>query len=314
MAPPKPKFELIFLGTGVSTGVPKIGCILRKSEEECTVCHRAYKNPLDPNHRCNVSVLVRKTDSNGESLNIMIDAGKTMRDAVLRWLPRYNVKGIDAVILTHGHADAVGGIDDLRDLQIFQYNKDESGKIAEFKIAKELPIYLNQATFETCKGAYPYLVKEIPKDDKCPRRIASLRWEVIENSVPFHIEGVKVIPLPVLHGGDYICLGFAFGEGNFVYLSDISGVQPHVLKQLKGYDIEILVLDALAHFHNPSHFSLEQSIEFVKKLRPERTLLVGMSCDMGLHDEVNKDLEALEESEGLRIQLAHDGLGVNLNF
>ena len=275
----KDSFEVIFLGTGVSTGVPRIGCILRKDASECKVCHRAWRNPRDPNYRCNVSVLLRRTTSEGDVVNIMIDAGKTMRDAVLRWFPQYKVKGIDALLLTHGHADAMGGIDDLRDLQIVNYELDEHGQISEFKIAKELPVYLNQATFQTCKGSYPYLVKEL-QTDKCPRRIANLRWEIIENAVPFEIEGVEIIPLPVLHGADYICLGFAFGKGKFVYLSDVSEVQPHIMKQLKEYCIDLLVLDSLDKRKSPSHFCFPQSVSLVKQLKPKQTLFVGMSCDM----------------------------------
>ena len=155
----------------MSTGIPRTGCVLRKDEQGCPVCHRAWQNPMDPNYRCNVSALVRRRDeATGETMSLMIDAGKTMRDAVLRWFPRFNVRGIDALLLTHGHADAVGGIDDLRDLQIVNYEIGADGQISQFKIAKELPVYLNQATFDVCKGAYPYLVKEL-QNDSCPRRI-----------------------------------------------------------------------------------------------------------------------------------------------
>jgi len=191
------------------------------------------------------------------------------------------------------------------------YEIGADGQISQFKIAKELPVYLNQATFDVCKGAYPYLVKEL-QNDSCPRRIANLRWEVVENDVPFEIEGLEVIPLPVLHGGDYICLGFCFGGGKFIYLSDVSEVQPHIMRQLEAYEIEILVLDCLDKSTSPSHFCYPQSLQLARHLRPKRTLLVGMSCDLGLHEEVNEELGALKQSEGLDIQLARDGLSIDL--
>ncbi len=84
-------------------------------------------------------------------------------------------------------------------------------------IENALPIYLNQDTFDTCKGAYPYLVPELRRRDDVPRRVASLHWRVIDNATPFAVRGkgqaVQVTPIPVLHGGQYVCLGFAFGQG-----------------------------------------------------------------------------------------------------
>lgn len=70
-------------------------------------------------------------------------------------------------------------------------------------------------------------------------------WEVIDNAAPFEVLGMEILPLPVHHGGTYVCLGFSFGNGSFVYLSDVSEVQPHILETLKSFDIELLVLDCL---------------------------------------------------------------------
>jgi len=297
--------ELIFLGTGVSTGVPRLSCVLQKKTRNCEVCTKAQADPMDPNFRGNVSVLLRS-----RTTTIMIDAGKTMRDTVLRWFPRHDVSGIDALLLTHGHADAIGGIDDLRDLQPILPQIGEGGEIVDFLRPKELPIFLNKATFEVCKGAYPYLIPELNNDDT-PRRIALLKWNVIEDNRPFEIEGTEVWPLPVLHGGSYICLGFAFGGGALVYLSDLSRIPGQVMDQLLTFNIKTLVLDALAHRGCPSHLSLSESIDIVRTLKPKQTFLVGMSCEMGLHEDVNKELRNLV-SEGLNVQLARDGLSVPL--
>ena len=119
----------------------------------------------------------------------------------------------------------------------------------------------------------------------------------------------------MLHGGSYICLGYSFGGGKLVYLSDVSEVQPHILAKLGKFAIENLVLDALAaRGTHPSHFCLPDSLELVRKLRPQQTLLVGMSCDMGLHEDVNAELEKMKSTEGLDVRLARDGMKVRLNF
>ena len=156
--------DLIFLGSGVSTALPRISCILRKAAKKCRVCERAFNNPTDENCRCNVSALIRTKTSDGKIHNLMIDVGKTMRYAVLRWFPKYNVTGINAVLLTHGHADAVGGIDDLRDLQVVVHKRGRDGNTLSFD-SEDIPIFLNQETFEVCKGSYPYLIPESKKDD-----------------------------------------------------------------------------------------------------------------------------------------------------
>ena len=183
--------ELIFLGTGVSTALPRLSCIMQRDDSPCAVCDRAHSDPLDPNCRSNVSVLVRRTETRQvegtpevSSRCLMIDAGKTMRDAALRWFPKHGVKSVDAVLVTHGHADAVGGMDELREFTSFIKEKgaDRSKpkdrvalvKKGFFGLSKELPVYLNQETFEVCKGAYPYLVPKL-KNDKVPRRVATVR-------------------------------------------------------------------------------------------------------------------------------------------
>ena len=210
-------------------------------------------------------------------------------------------------------------MDDLREFTSF-IKPSPSVKKAKtertfFGFTKQLPVYLNQETFEVCKGAYPYLVPAL-RQDTCPRRIASVRWEIIDNSEPFEIEGLfRIVPLPVLHGGDYICLGFAFGEEpKNIYLSDVSAVQPHIMSQLLEYEIEVLVLDCLDKSKSPSHFCLPDSLELIRKLRPKKTFLVGMSCEFGEHTAENKVLQKMEEDEGLWVQCAHDGLRIDLNM
>ncbi|XP_040872794.1 putative hydrolase C777.06c-like isoform X3 [Glycine max] len=105
--------ELIFLGTGTSEGVPRVSC-LTNPLLKCEVCSKAAQ-PGNKNRRLNTSILIRHPNSSGTHNNILIDAGKFFYHSALHWFPAFGIRTIDAVIITHSHADAIGGLDDLRD-------------------------------------------------------------------------------------------------------------------------------------------------------------------------------------------------------
>jgi hypothetical protein len=133
-----------------------------------------------------------------------------------------------------------------------------------------------------------------------------------------HSSGLEMIPLPVMHGEDLVCLGYAFSinkhagsekeKMNVVYLSDISRMLPETEQFIKEKlpPIDVLVVDSLNWSRaNPTHFSFEQALVLIRRLQPKRTFLVGMSCDSFLpHDEMNKELESLD----IKVQLSYDGL------
>ena len=105
--------NLIFIGTGTSEGIRRVSCLTR-SDNFCKVC----KDSIIPgsfNRRRNTSVLITRKINTTEEINIMIDVGKFFYESAINLFPRYNIKKIDSIILTHTHADAVGGLDDLRD-------------------------------------------------------------------------------------------------------------------------------------------------------------------------------------------------------
>lgn len=118
----KSSFKIVFIGSGVSTAVPNLNHILNGSCEPCPVCMDAM-NPDSKNRRNNVSVAIifdsPTVDGSTERKEkcVLIDVGKTMRDSCLRILPKHGVTEVNAIFLTHGHADAVLGLDDVRDLQ-----------------------------------------------------------------------------------------------------------------------------------------------------------------------------------------------------
>ncbi|CAE7368654.1 unnamed protein product [Symbiodinium sp. CCMP2592] len=128
------------------------------------------------------------------------------------------------------------------------------------------------------------------------------------------LPGFEVQPLPVLHGGTYVCMGFRFGmHGEVLYLSDVSKVPDKTMAVLKASRAEVLVVDALLKSGpSYSHFGLAQALELVRALRPKRALLVGMSCQFD-HERDNAELRKLR-MEGLEVELAFDGLQFDLQM
>jgi phosphoribosyl 1,2-cyclic phosphodiesterase len=340
-------YSLVFVGTGVSTAVPVIGHV------DCTcACADAIANPSGPNRRNNVSCLIRRFGS-----NVLVDAGKTFRDAYFRTLLPRRITTLDAVLLTHDHADAIFGLDDLRDFQTFR-RVDLS-----FICERPLPVYLSLATLTTVSRGFDYIIAASqsagsahedavlpPTEVVMARRSACFRLRTIDDSgvrpIRFDagtMDGVPFFSVPVFHGGDYRCLGFAFGESCrfldempcralqsaaadaagpcVLYLSDVSSVPEEVLAMLDRLSpIDVLVVDMLLpsdkHF---SHFSVEDAWQLILRLQPRHAYGVGMYCEIE-HEPMNATLAeklATYRATGVTsriesVSLAFDGLEVPL--
>ncbi|KAL3632927.1 hypothetical protein CASFOL_025911 [Castilleja foliolosa] len=286
---PVDQSDIIFIGTGTSEGIPRVSC-LTDPKRTCPVCSKAteYDNK---NRRLNTSLLVRFPKPSGKC-NILIDAGKFFYHSALRWFPTYGVRTIDAVIITHSHADAIGGLDDLRDWTN--------------NVQPSIPIYTAQRDFEVMKKTHYYLVDTsgvIPG-----AAVSSLQFNII-NEEPFIVHGLQFTPLPVWHGSGYRSLGFRFG--NVCYISDVSEIPEETYPLLEN--CEILIMDALRPDRSSStHFGLPAALAEVRKIRPKRTLFTGMMHLMD-HEKVNEELVKLKDTEGLDVQLSYDGLRVPVN-
>ncbi|XP_027915615.1 putative hydrolase C777.06c isoform X5 [Vigna unguiculata] len=211
---------LIFLGTGSSGSVPSMSCLIEPSDPPCSVCTQSLSLPpqSNPNYRCNTSLLIKyysQTDATHKY--ILIDAGKTFRESVLRWFVFHRIPRVDSIVLTHDHADATLGLDDIRAVQPFSPTND----------IDPTPVYLTQRSMERMEKVFPYLVRKKQKEGQEIRRVAQFCWNIVAEDCnqPFFASGLKLIPLPVMHGEDYICLGFLFGNKDRVaYISDVSRI------------------------------------------------------------------------------------------
>ncbi|KAJ9691084.1 hypothetical protein PVL29_013316 [Vitis rotundifolia] len=308
----EPRSSLILLGTGCSSAVPNAICLIQPSDPPCNVCFQSLSLPPErnPNYRCNTSLLIDYCQNNGEHKYILIDVGKTFREQVIRWFTFYKIPQVDSIILTHEHADAVLGLDDIRAVQPYSPTNDIS----------PTPVYLSEYAMESIAMKFPYLVKKKLKEGQELRRVAQLDWKIIESNheKPFVASGLQFVPLPVMHGEDYLCLGFLFGEKcKVAYISDVSrfpSSTEYVISKNGGGQLDLLILDALyKHGSHNTHFCLPQTLEAVKRICPKRALLVGMTHDFDHHKD-NESLMEWSRREGIPVQLAHDGLRVPIDL
>jgi len=253
---------LTFLGSGTSMGVPTLGC-------GCAVCASAYIAG-SPNRRTRPSVMV---SYNGR--NVLIDTGPDFHAQAVR----ENIRSVDAVLYTHGHADHVLGMDDLRPLS--------------FAHPEDLPLYADDATADIIERVFEYTFR---KTDRYPTSArVTLHRTSTEAGTEIDLFGAKFVRVPVTHGR-HIIAGYRFGGA--AYLTDMSDIPAESLPLLTGLDI--LVLDALRREPHPSHSHLSRSIELVEKIAPHRAFFTHVSHDLD-HETTNAALPA-------HIRLAHDGL------
>ncbi|CAJ1359626.1 unnamed protein product [Effrenium voratum] len=325
----EPRSGVIFTGTGSSSGCPMLRCAIggEGGVPGCRACRPAQRGGRrNPNWRNNVGLVIRWF-ADGQWRHLQIDCGKTFRDSVLLWYKEHQIHYLDAVLLTHDHADAILGLDELRQLQRFDpQTRQVSGP--------PLQCFCDGRTLRHCRRAFPYL---FPKEkalglatawcqcnggcNECDkptveRFVATIDWqEIPEDTSAFHVAGLTLHALPVLHGADYLCFGYGFGPagGRVVYISDYTQLLPKTEALLKLWSqppdgIELMILDVLHPdaTRSPVHACLEESLDLVRRFRPRKAFFVGMGhyCE---HFEMNRKLRLLR-LEGLDVQLAHDGL------
>ena len=229
-ASPSQTVELVFLGTGSSVSVPSLRCLT--SEKPCKVCSGAASG--DKNKRNNPSLLfkVPQTDrTSGEVTGfrtVLVDCGKTFRDSAIHLFKQIGVNAMDAILLTHYHADAVLGLDDIRDFQRIVRGPDFLNRIPA-QLAST-PVHCDEVTFSHLKNVFPYLIpKEIDHKQHEVRFTANLTWNIMEPFYRQNIEGLNIRNIPVTHGKECECQGYEFESKDcrVVYLSDVSEIPPN---------------------------------------------------------------------------------------
>ena len=252
--------KITVLGSGTSSGVPTIGC-------SCEVCRST--DPRDT--RLRPSILIHHRGH-----NIVIDTTPDFRAQVLR----AGIRRLDAIVYTHGHADHILGLDDVR-----PFNYHQGGSI---------PIYASRPAFAVIERVFAYVFDNRDRRTHVPQ----LQVNLIDDT-PFDVLGLRFEPIPLTHGKDTI---FGFRFGSVAYLTDHSEIPESSLERLQGLDV--LFLDALRHRSHPTHSTVEASIQTSRRVEPKRTYFTHMCHDLG-H-------AATEASLPPGIFLAYDGLEITL--
>lgn len=255
--------KLTFLGTGTSHGVPVIAC-------DCAVCKST--DPHNKRGRCSAYVQIKGTD--GNSKFVLIDIGPDFREQALR----ENIQKIDAVLLTHAHADHLFGIDDLRSFSCIMSNKPDNPQNEKYN-KPPIPIYTNKTASGIVRQSFGYLFSEIADGG------GHAKIELIESSSPFSIGEATITPIPMMHG-HMESTGWLFTENStkdnteslrsIAYLTDCNYISEQSIQLIhnschpeRGGKLIHLVIDGLRIKEHSTHFNFLQALEVAGKIGAE---------------------------------------------
>lgn len=234
--------------------------------------HPVCKSTDNKDKRLRVSVWI-----SWESHSYVIDCGPDFRQQMLA----SNCLKVDGILFTHEHADHTAGIDDIRPFNFKQ---------------GEIPIYAHQRVIANLRRRFEYVFETVNKYPGAP----SVKTVEISNNVPFSIGNKKAIPVNVLHGNLQV---FGFRIDDFAYLTDVKTIEESEILKLIG--IKVLVVNALREEHHFSHFNLQEALDFIAIVNPEKAYLTHISHLLGFHEEVEKKLPK-------NVFLAYDNLEITI--
>jgi phosphoribosyl 1,2-cyclic phosphate phosphodiesterase len=261
--------SLTILGCGSSAGVPRPALGWGACDP---------KNPKNRRRRC--SLLVERQSADGIT-RIVIDTSPDLREQLID----ADVDHIDAVFLTHEHADQTHGIDDLRSVVLHQ--------------RRRIPVYLNELTANHILLRFSYCFVAPPESDYPP----ILDSHLIEAGESRTIEG-KGGPITlsafILQHGHIPALGYRIGDA--AYTPDVSDIPPESWPFLENLDLWII--DGLRHAGHPSHFSVNEALSWIDRFKPRRAVITNMHSDL--------DYDVLRLSLPPNVIPAYDGMRLTL--
>lgn len=260
------EMDVVFLGTGTSQGIPMIAC-------GCAVC--TSEDPRNRRSRASIHVVM-------DGLHIQVDAAPEFRLQCIQ----NKITWIDLFILTHGHADHVVGMDDLR-------------RFCDLLGGNALTVYTTDEGMSRVLAIYPYTIMERP----VVRGYPAFKLELMPARLELPQGVIESTFLP--HGG-VNTLGLIFTERSsgkkFVYYTDCKRVPREAIALARGADL--VVLDGLRPESHPSHMSIDEAILAAQEIGAPQTLLTHMTHSV---DHAKKSTEL-----PTGIGLSWDGLTMHL--
>ncbi len=262
--------SITILGCGSSGGVPRIGNDWGSCDPE---------NPKNLRQRC--SILVKRTNADGDETNVIIDTSPDLRNQ----LNACNIARVDGVLYTHPHADHIHGIDDLRAVAL--------------SMRERVNIWADVPTSSMLLNRFSYCF-ETPKGSEYP---PILDFNPLEAGTVVAVDGpggvVEFLPF-LVHHGRINALGFRVGD--VAYTPDLNGIPDESLAALQ--DLDCWIVDALRRTPHPSHFSFSETLEWLQRIKPRKALITNMHVDM--------DYEFVDKNTPENVAPCHDGLSFTI--
>jgi phosphoribosyl 1,2-cyclic phosphate phosphodiesterase len=257
--------KFTILGCGSSGGVPRPAL----GWGDC--------DPSNPkNRRRRTSLLVERRDGDRVT-RVLVDTSPDLREQMLDT----EVDWLDAVLYTHEHADHTHGIDDLRAFFLKRHRR--------------IDVYLDEAISASVRAKFGYCFASPPGSDYPP--IVNEHRMTAGAVVTVAGEGGPIAALPFLQQhGDIASMGFRFGK--VAYSADVSSLPAESVAALGGLDVWIV--DALRYRPHPSHFSLDDALSWIERLKPRRAILTNLHSDL--------DYEVLRGKLPVHVVPAFDGM------
>ena len=249
------------LGSGTSQGIPRIAC-------DCPVCTSA--NPLDRRYRASALLAFG-------ARRVLVDCGPDFKWQALA----ADLRRLDAVLLTHDHQDAIGGLDELR-----RFNE---------LAGDYLPVHARSEDLDMVVGRWAYAFRP---GQRSFFGVPQLRPVALDG--PFLIGGRRFVPVPVIHA-DRVISGYR--TGGFAYCSDVQRIDPDGMALLR--DLDVLVVSALRDQPHPTHQTVAEALAVIETLRPRRAYLTHLDHELG-HAALTARLPA-------GVEVAWDGLELDVS-